>query len=98
MPSISIEERAGHPDGPVPDPLEPILARIKSHFQLSPTDLLRIHRTATLLTSRGVALDDESAMAAWLAPVVCRSPAEQQDLYEMFGPPRPLETKRPSGT
>lgn len=71
-----------------PPDFEGLLRRVGAHFELTPTDCLRLQRTSVLLVSRGIALESPEALP-WLAPVVCRSPAEQQHFYESFAFPVP---------
>ncbi|HEX8126193.1 MAG TPA: SH3 domain-containing protein [Allosphingosinicella sp.] len=62
---------------------EDLLRRLGTQFDLTPTDRLRLQRTSVMLVSRGISLDSAEALP-WLAPVVCRSPAEQQHFYDVF--------------
>lgn len=78
------------------DRLTPLVNKLNTAFRLSPTDMLRVQRTALLLASRGVPLDDEKRLAVWLAPIVCRSPGDQRLFYALFGAPEAVAQGVPS--
>ncbi len=82
---------AGFDDRNNEDAFGAFLVELRRHFVLTPADYLRIQRGAILLASRGISLDDGPAAAAWLAPIVSRSPAEQRLFYDLFGTPPTTE-------
>jgi len=72
-----------------PDLLEdfaPLIRHLRNHrFQLSIVDELRVFTLHEELRLRGIRISDRTDLAWVIAPVVCRSPDEQERLPEILG-------------
>ncbi len=55
----------------------------RGDLELGPADYARVDRVLLLLAARGIRPDHPAALN-WLAPVLCGTPAEQQQFHESF--------------